>query len=130
MQRSREMAVLHESSAYDEPPPQDKLPPHEESPFQGKYAVQVIHPALPAMIEVSTPGTPRMHLFFVLGAVQTLQMWILADSGSVRNFIDKAVDNRLPYKPPICDLGNVRVIGGKAEPSNSRALQYCSSPST
>ncbi len=49
-----------------------------------------------AMSEESTPGTPRMQLFFVLGAVQTLPVWILADSGSVRNLIDETVYKRLP----------------------------------
>ncbi len=77
--------------------------------------MQVINPALPAMSPESTPGTPRMQLFFILGAVQTLPLWILADSGSVRNLIDEAVYNRLLYKPPIRDPGNVRVIGSNGE---------------
>ena len=78
--------------------------------------VKVVDPALPAMCQESTPGTPRMQLFFVLGAVQTLPVWILADSGSVRNLIDEAVYNRLPFKPPIRDPGDVQVIGGNGEP--------------
>ena len=81
----------------------------EESP------VRIVDPALPAMSEESTPGTPRMQLFFVLGAVQTLPVWILADSGSVRNLIDEGVFNRLPYRPPLRDPGEVRVIGGNGE---------------
>ena len=78
--------------------------------------VKVIDPALPAMNQESTPGTRRMQLFFVLGAVQTLPVWILADSGSVRNLIDEAVYDRLPFKPPICDPGDVQAIGGNGEP--------------
>ncbi len=46
-----------------------------------------------------------MQLFFVLGAVQTLPVWILADSGSVRNLIDEVVFNKLPFQPPIRDPG-------------------------
>ena len=61
----------------------------EESP------VQIIDPSLP-MSDESTPGTPRMQLFFVLGAVQTLPTWILADSGSVQNLVDEAVYKKLP----------------------------------
>ena len=67
------------------------------------------------MSEESTPGTPRMQLFFVLGPVQTLPVWIFANSGSVRNFIDKSVYNRLPFKPPIRDLSDVQVIGGNGD---------------
>ena len=67
------------------------------------------------MSEESTPGTPRMQLFFVLGSVQTLPVWILADSGSVRNLIDEAVYLKLPYQPPIRDPGDVLVIGGNGE---------------
>ena len=67
------------------------------------------------MSEESTPGTPQMQLFFVLGAVQTLPVWILADSGSVRNLIDEAVFNRFPFKPLIKDPGDVRVIGNNGE---------------
>ena len=43
------------------------------------------------MIEESTPGTPRIKLVFVLGEVLTLPVWILADSGSIRNLIPEAV---------------------------------------
>ena len=56
-----------------------------------------------------------MQLFFVLGAVQTLPVWILADSGSVRNLIDESMYRRLPYQPTIRDPGDVRVIGGNGE---------------
>ena len=77
--------------------------------------MQGIDPALPAMSPEFTPGTPRMQLFFILGAVQTLPVWILADSGSVHNLIDESVYNRLPIKPPIRDSGDVRVIGGNGE---------------
>ena len=56
-----------------------------------------------------------MQLFFILGAVQTLPVWILADSGSVRNLIDESIFNRLPLKPPIREPGDVRVIGGNGE---------------
>ena len=76
--------------------------------------VRVCDPALP-VCEGSSPGTPRMALFFVLGAVQTLPTWILADSGSVRNLIDEAVYRKLPYQPPIRDPGDCRVIGGNGE---------------
>ena len=57
--------------------------------------------AIPAMSEESTPGTPRKKLFFVLGAVQTLPVWILADYGLVRNLIDEAVYRRLPFQSSI-----------------------------
>ena len=56
-----------------------------------------------------------MQFFFVLGAVQFLPVWLYADSGSVSNLIDKAVYNRLPFKPPIRDPEDVRVIGGNGE---------------
>ena len=56
-----------------------------------------------------------MQLFFILGAVQTLPVWILVDSGSVSNLIDESVYNRYPFKPPIRDPGDVRVIGGNGE---------------
>ena len=77
--------------------------------------VQVCDPALP-MSDESTPGNPRMALFFVMGAVQTLPTWILADSGSVRNLIDEQVYKRLPFQPPIRSPGDCRVIGGNGEP--------------
>ena len=69
-------------------------------------------------MEESTPGNPRMQLFFVLGAVQTLPVWILADSGLVRNLIDEFVYRRLPYQPPILYPGDVRVIDGNGEVVN------------
>ena len=65
-------AVLHDFLLADELPPQDTVQQPCESSFLGGSPVQDIDPALPAMSEESTPGTPRMHLFFVLGAVQTL----------------------------------------------------------
>ena len=68
------------------------------------------------MSEESTPGTPRMQLFFVLGAVHTLPTWILADSGSVWNLVDEAIYKKLPYQPPIRNPGEYRVIGGNGEP--------------
>lgn len=52
--------------------------------------VQLIDPTMP-MSEESIPGTALLQLFFVLGAVQTLPTWILADSGSIQNLIDDAV---------------------------------------
>ena len=67
------------------------------------------------MSKESTPGSLRMQLFFILGPVQTLPVWKLADSGSVRNLIDESVYNRFPFKPPIRDSGDVRVIGGNGE---------------
>lgn len=39
--------------------------------FQAKSFVKVIDPAMPAMSEESTPGTPIMLLFVVRRAVQT-----------------------------------------------------------
>ena len=56
-----------------------------------------------------------MKLFFILGAIQTLPVWILADSGSVRNLIDENVYNRLFYKPSIRGPKDVRVIEGNGE---------------
>ncbi len=82
----------------------------EESP------VRIIDPAMP-MSEESTPGSARMQLFFVLGAVQTLPTWILADSGSVRNLVDETVYKKLPYQPPIRDPGDCRVSAVTANPS-------------
>ena len=75
----------------------------------------IVDPAMLSMSEESTPGTPRMQLVFVLGAVQTLPVWIPADSGSVCNFIDESVYRRQLYQPPISDPENVRVIGGNGE---------------
>ena len=49
------------------------------------------------MSEESIPGAPRMQLFFLLGAVQNLPNWILADSGSVRNLISEAIYKKLLY---------------------------------
>ena len=108
-------AVLSESPSPDNQLAQTDSPPPSEPTPQSESPVQVIDPVLPAMSPESTPGTPRMQLFFILGAVQTLPVWILADSGSVRNLIDESVYNRLPFKPPIRDPGDVRVIGGNGE---------------
>ena len=69
----------------------------------------------PHIAQSVPPATPQMQLFFILGAVQTLPVWILADSGSVRNLIDESVYNRLLFKPPIRDPGDVRVIGDNGE---------------
>ena len=121
-------AVLHDSMLADESPPLAAAqPPCEPSspgglPSASESPVHVIDPALPAMSEESTPGTPRMQLFFVLGAVQTLPVWVLADSGSVRNLIDESVYNRLPFKPPIRDPGDVQVIGGNGEALNLKGF--------
>ena len=68
------------------------------------------------MSEEFTPGAPRMQVFFVLGAVQNLPTWILADSGSVQNLISEAINRKLPYQPPIRVPGDCRVIGGNGEP--------------
>ena len=70
---------------------------------------------MPAMSEEFTSGTPRIKLFFVLGTVQTLPVWILADSSILRNLIDEAVYKRLPFQPPVRRPGDVRVIGGNGE---------------
>ena len=74
------------------------------------------------MSEESTIGTARMQLFFVLGAVQTLPTYILADSGSVRTLIDDAVYKKLPYQPPIRDPGDCRAIGGNGEALDLRGF--------
>ena len=83
--------------------------------LQSDSLVQVIDPALPAISEESTSKTLRMQLLFVLSAVQTLPVWIFVDSGYVRNFIDDSFFNRLSFKPPIKDSGDVRVIGGNGK---------------
>ena len=84
--------------------------------------VQVLDPALPAMSEESTPGTPRMQLFFVLAAVQTRPVWILADSGSVRNLIDESTFKKLPFQPRLREPGDVKVIGGNGEALDLRGF--------
>ena len=68
------------------------------------------------MSEKFTPIAPQMQLFFVLGAVQTLPTCILADSGSVQNFISKAIYKKLPYKPTIRKPEESRIVGGIGEP--------------
>ena len=92
----------------------EPLPPSVVTP-QSDSPVQVIDPALPEMSEESTPGTSQMQLLIVLGAVQTLPFWILADSGFVRNLIEESVFNRFSFKPPIKYPGDVRVIRGNGE---------------
>ena len=67
------------------------------------------------MSNESTIGTPRMQLYFILGADQTLPVWILANSGSVHYLIDEKVYNRLLLKPSIRGPGDVRVIRGNGE---------------
>ena len=67
------------------------------------------------MSEESTPGTPRMKLLFVIKVVQTLPVWILANSGSVRYFINAAIYKRLPVQLPIQNPVDVRVIGVNGE---------------
>ena len=108
-------AVLRESLSPNDQLTQADFPLSSEPTTQSESPVQVIDPALPAMSPESTTGTPQMKLFFILGAVQTLPVWILADSGSVSNLIDESVYNRLSFKPPIRDPGDVRVFGGNGE---------------
>ena len=52
-------------------------------------------PAMPSL--ESTPGNPRIMLFFVRGIVQNKTHWVLADSGWVRNLIDNDVVESLPF---------------------------------
>ena len=108
-------AMLHDSPPADKPPPHNTAQPPCEPSSLGASPVQVIDFALPAMSEESTPGTPRMQLFFVFEAVQTLPVWILAESGFVRNLIDEWDYNRLPFRPPMRDPGNVQVIDENGE---------------
>ena len=78
------------------------------------------------MSEESTPKSARMQLFFVLGAVQTLQTWILADSYSVRNLVDETLYKKLPYQPLSRDPGDCRVIGGNGEPLDLKGFTVLS----
>ena len=94
-------AVLSESPLFNDQLTQTDSQPSSEPTPQSESPVQVIDPALRAMSPESTPGTPRMQMFFILGAVQTLPVWILADSGSGSNLIDESVYNRLSFKRPI-----------------------------
>ena len=55
-----------------------------------KSQIRIIDPAMP-MSEELTLGTAGMQLFFVLGAVQTLPTWILANSGLGRNLVDEII---------------------------------------
>ena len=108
-------AVLSEFSLSDNQLIQADSPPFSEPTPKSESPVQVVEPALPAMSPESTTRTPRMQLLFILGDVQTLPVWILADSGSVRNLINEFVYNRLPFKPPLRDPEDMRVIGGNGE---------------
>ena len=78
--------------------------------------VRVLDRAMLGINEESTFGTPRLQLFFVIGAVQDLPVWILADSGSVSNLINETVYKRLPFQFPIRDPGEMRVIGNNGKP--------------
>ena len=51
----------------------------------------------------------------MLGAIQTLPVWIWADAGSVRNLIDEVVYRCLPFQPPLHDPSDVQVIGGNGQ---------------
>ena len=77
--------------------------------------VHLFDSAMPVISEKYTPRTQGMQLLFVVGSVQTIPVWILADLGLIRNHVDKAVYNRLPYQFPIWGLGHVRVIVIKGE---------------
>ena len=122
-------AVLHEPSPPEEPPPQTETKPSDERLPQGISPVQVIDPALPAMSEESTPRTPRMQLFFVLGAVQTLPVWILAYSGSVRNLIERQCTIDSPTNLKSATLETFASYTAMARPSISKALHCCPSHS-
>ena len=84
--------------------------------------MQVIDPPWLAMSKESTSGIPQMQLSFIFGAVQTLPVWILADSSSVRNLITKVVNNRLFFKPAIQESGDVRVIRYNGEAINLKGI--------
>ena len=56
---------------------------------------------MPEMSEKSIAATPHIKLFFVLVAVQTLPIWIIADLGLLRNQIDKAVYKNFQFKPSL-----------------------------
>ena len=107
--------MLHEPPPPDEPPLRQKSLTYDESASQSGSFLQMIDILLSALSKKSTPETPRMQLFFVLGAVQTMSMWILQDFRFVQYLIIKAVYNRLPYKLLIRDPGDVRVFGGNGE---------------
>jgi len=83
-----------------------------ESESEKRSPVKVVDSAMP----VITPQSPaRMRLFFVEGMIQTVPIWILADSGSTRNLISEATFNRLPFVPPMREPGDVRVVGGNGD---------------
>ena len=103
-------AVLSESHSFDDKLTQADLPCFGRTNAQERVPLHVFDPNLLAMSPKSTPGTPRMQLIFILGAVQTMPVWNWADFGSVRNLIYISVYNRLPFKPPLRDPGDVRVI--------------------
>lgn len=71
------------------------LPELEES------LVMVLDLTMPEMSEKSIAATPHIKLFFVLVAVQTLPIWIIADLGLLRNQIDKAVYKNFQFKPSL-----------------------------
>ena len=87
-----------------------------EDPLDAQFVtaspeLRVVDPAMPSVPETSS----RLRLFFVEAMVQSVPMWILADSGSSRNLINENVYRRLPYQSAIRDPGDVRVIGGSGE---------------
>lgn len=57
----------------------------------------------------------RLRIFYVLGVVQSLSVYILADSGYARNLISKAMFNRLTYKPTLRPTEDIRVIEGNGD---------------
>ena len=61
-------AVLSESLSPDNQLVQADSPPSSETTTRSESSLQVIDPALPAMSPESTPETPRMQLFLILGA--------------------------------------------------------------
>lgn len=58
------------------------------------------------------PAKTRLRKFYVFNVVQSLPVYILADSGSARNLISLAMFKRLTYKPKLRHTGDVRIIGG------------------
>lgn len=54
----------------------------------------------------------RFKLFFFVALVQTMSVWILADSCSARNLINETFFLGLPFQPPIRPIGDVQVVGG------------------
>lgn len=75
-----------------------------------------------SVVEASLVGQPeptqaitRMRLFFVIGVVQALPMWILADSGSARNLISREAFNDFAFQPPLRLVRDVKVVGRSGE---------------